>query len=50
MACSSCNSLPPTPYVRSGLPTVWKWGPFANHEVVDYTELENGYLIQEQEP
>jgi hypothetical protein len=49
MSCGSCGRLPAVPYVRVGLPTVWAWGPFPDHEVVDYTEIDNGLLQQEQE-
>lgn len=44
MACNCGGSQKPVPYVRPGLPTVWQWGPFLDHEVVDYAELENGHL------
>lgn len=40
MACGSCGSAPTVPWVRPGLPTVYAWGPFPDHEVVDYAELE----------
>lgn len=40
MACRSCSGNPPVPIVRKGLPTIWSWGPFADHEIVEYDELE----------
>lgn len=50
MACGQCRGNPPVPYVRRGLPTVYSWGPYADHEIVDYAELEAyGNLLQGQE-
>lgn len=44
MACGSCGPKQSVPWVRPGLPTVYSWGPFPDHEVVDYDEEENGPL------
>ena len=49
MACKSCRPLPQPPIYRSGLPTIWAHGPFPDHEVVDYTGIDNGYLHEEQQ-
>lgn len=49
MACSSCSGDPQVPLVREGLPTVWAFGPFPDHEVVDYAALEAyGNLLEQQ--
>lgn len=50
MSCTTCSGNPHVPFVRAGLPTVYAWGPFPDHEVVDYAELEAyGNLLKEQE-
>lgn len=40
MACGSCSGRPIVPMFRNGLPTVWAWGPFPDHETVPLNELE----------
>lgn len=50
MACPSCgNSRPPTPVVRSGLPTIWAWVvptpdlvAVPSHEAIALIESMNG--------
>ena len=41
MACKSCKPAPPPPIFRRGLPTIWAWGPFLDHEVVPPEEIES---------
>ena len=48
MACGSCGPKPTVPWVRIGLPTIYAWGPFPDHEVVDYAEIDNGNLQQQE--
>lgn len=40
MACSSCGSRPSVPWYRNGLPTIWIWGPFVDHEIVPADEID----------
>lgn len=40
MGCKTCSGNPSVPYFRVGLPTVWAWGPFLDHEDVPLEELE----------
>ena len=41
MGCKTCSGNPSVPYKRVGLPTVWAWGPFLDHEDVPDDELED---------
>lgn len=50
MGCRQCSGKPSVPYERPGIPTVYAWGPFPDHEAVDYADLESyGYSVQEEE-
>ncbi len=50
MGCKQCSGKPSVPYVRAGLPTVYAWGPFLDHQVVDYAELgDHGYILEEEQ-
>lgn len=45
MACKSCGRS--LPIVRPGLPTIYAFGPFPDHEEIDYTLEKNDGPIQE---
>lgn len=46
--CRGCGSKP-LPIVRKGLPTIFAYGPFPNHEEVDYTEIDQHGTVQEDD-
>lgn len=50
MGCKQCSGRPSTPFERPGLPTVYAWGPFPDHQVVDYADLETYGIVPEEEP
>lgn len=47
MACRSCGRT--LPIIRNGMPTIYAFGPFPDHEEVDYNDLEYDGAIQTTE-
>lgn len=48
MACKSCKPPPQPPIYRRGLPTIWAWGPFPDHEEVENVDEYLAELAQSE--
>lgn len=49
MACKTCSQPKATPIFRNGLPTIWAWGPFADHELVEDVDAYVAELLGPQD-